>query len=92
MPIGYVDLPHLQLEHNAQNVTETQVLGNIDTKILIQEGLWGDNDDGFATVTIGIHGNEVYYNGQEIPYFTAAMKAINATVKVDLMDYVSEVL
>ncbi|KAL4888776.1 xylose isomerase-like protein [Aspergillus ambiguus] len=89
--IGYIYIPELTLQHNAHNVSGMVVLGNIDTDALIHEGLWGDSGEGF-TVNIGIHGNKVVYNGVEIPYYTAAIRAIKATVAVNLMDYVGDVL
>ncbi|KAF9894017.1 hypothetical protein FE257_008989 [Aspergillus nanangensis] len=91
-PIGYVLMPNLTLQHNEKNVTETTVLGDIDAQALIKEGLWGDSNDGFATVSIGIHGDRVEYKGQVIPYYTAAIRAINATVKIDLLEYASDIL
>ncbi|GES65875.1 hypothetical protein ATEIFO6365_0012026700 [Aspergillus terreus] len=89
--IGWIYLPNLTLQHNAHNVSGMAVLGDIDIDSLIHEGLWGDSGEGF-TVNIGLHGNRVVNKGLEIPYYTAAIRAINATVAVNLMDYVSDVL
>ncbi|KAJ5329852.1 hypothetical protein N7452_010242 [Penicillium brevicompactum] len=83
--LGYVVLPHLFLE---QEPRDSVVLGSIDKAMLIHEAITGDDD--FGTVTIGIHGHNCSYNGVDIPYFTAAIKAISAPSKIDLLKYASK--
>jgi hypothetical protein len=85
--LGYVVLPHLFLGKEATN---SVVLGSIDKEMLIHEAIAGDDDLG--TVTIGIHGNNCSYNGVDIPYFTAAIKAISAPSRIDLLKYVSNLI
>ncbi|KAJ5174614.1 uncharacterized protein N7482_000491 [Penicillium canariense] len=80
--LGYVDLPNLKLE---QYNTTAVVLGNVDESMLIQEVVWGDGDSG--DVTIDIKGHSCDYNGEEIPYFAAAIKAVSASATVDLLKY-----
>lgn len=88
--MGYVDIPNLYLQ---KDITETTVLGDIDINVLVRKALGnGSPNDDFGDVTIDISGNKVYYKGEEIPYFSAAMQAIKASVKVNLMDYASEFL
>jgi hypothetical protein len=67
---------------------DTVVLGSIDKELLIHEAIAGDDELG--TVTIGIHGNNCTYNGVDIPYLTAAIKAISAPARIDLLKYVSD--
>ncbi|KAJ5642469.1 hypothetical protein N7490_006469 [Penicillium lividum] len=81
--LGYVDMPNLIL---SQDICSTVVLGHVDESMLIREVLL-DSSDG--TVTIGIDGYSCHYNGQNIPYFTAAIKACSASVTVDLLKYAS---
>ncbi|CAG8187790.1 unnamed protein product [Penicillium salamii] len=83
--LGYVVLPHLFLEREPK---ETIVLGSIDKGMLIHEAISGSDD--FGTVTVGIHGHSCSYNGVDIPYFTAAIKAISAPSKLDLLKYASK--
>lgn len=83
--LGYVVLPHLFLEKEPR---DSVVLGSIDKEMLIHEAIAGDDD--FGTVTIGIHGHSCSYNGLDIPYFTAAIKAISAPSKIDLLKYASK--
>ncbi|KAJ5692873.1 hypothetical protein N7462_002296 [Penicillium macrosclerotiorum] len=85
--LGYVDLPHLMLE---QHNTSTLALGNVNKSMLIQEVIWSDGDSG--EVTIDVRGHSCDYNGQEIPYFAAAIKAVSASAKIDLLSYVSDIL
>ncbi|EAW08095.1 DUF3712 domain-containing protein [Aspergillus clavatus NRRL 1] len=87
--LGYVDLPNLTIEGDIVN---TVVLGSIDETLLIKKGLWESSNTDFGKVNIDIHGNRCEYGGQEIPYFTAAIRAINASAKIDLMDYVGDIL
>ncbi|BCR82762.1 DUF3712 domain-containing protein [Aspergillus chevalieri] len=88
--MGYVDIPNLYLQ---KDITETTVLGDIDIDVLVRKALGnGSPNDDFGDVTIDISGNKVYYKGEEIPYFSAAMQAIKAPVKVNLLDYASEFL
>jgi hypothetical protein len=82
--LGYVVLPHLFLSKEAAS---TVVLGSLDKEMLIHEAIVGDDD--FGTVTLGIHGKNCSYNGVDIPYFTAAIKAISAPTRIDLLQYVS---
>ena len=87
--LGYIDIPDMTL----RNGTSTLVaLGNLDIKLLIRKGLWESSNSNYGKVTIGIHGNRSVYNGEEIPYFTAAVKAISASTTIDLFDYVSDFL
>lgn len=88
--MGYVDIPNLYLQ---EGITETTVLGDIDIDVLVRKALGnGSPTDDFGDVTIEISGNRVYYKGEEIPYFSAAMQAIKAPIKVNLLDYASEFL
>lgn len=81
--LGYVDIPNLMLQ---QENTTAVVLGNVDESMLIREFVWGDGDSG--DVTIGVKGHSCDYNGVEIPYFAAAIKAVDASATVDLLEYV----
>ena len=88
--IGYVDVPSLYLQ---KDVSETTVLGDIDVEVLAHEGIGNDDPSAdLGDVTIDIKGNKVYYDGQEIPYFSAAMEAVQAPVTVNLLDYASDFL
>ncbi|KAJ5776606.1 uncharacterized protein N7511_001617 [Penicillium nucicola] len=82
--LGYVDLPYLFLDKNG---TTTEVLGSIDTSMLIHEAVLGDDD--FGMVTIDVKGNSCDFNGQDIPYFAAAIKAVSASARLDLLKYAS---
>lgn len=82
--IGYVDIPNLMLQ---QTNTSAVVLGNVDMSMLIREFVWGDGDNG--DVTIGVKGHSCDYNGVEIPYFAAAIRAVDASATVDLLKYVN---
>lgn len=88
--IGHVDIPNLHLQ---KGVTETTVLGDIDVGTLATEAI-GNSDPsaGLGDVTIDIQGDRVVYNGQEIPYFSAAMQAVSAPVTVNLLDYAADFL
>ncbi|KAI9924175.1 hypothetical protein MW887_007125 [Aspergillus wentii] len=83
--LGYVDLPNLMLQKDS---TSTMVLGQVDKSKLFDEvlGRKGYN------VTIGVHGHSCDYNGLDIPYFSAAIKAINASAEIDLWKYASSLL
>lgn len=83
-PLGYVDLPNLML---VQNITTTDVLGNINLTSLTDAAL-GSSDLG--VVTIGIHGHSCDYNGQDIPYYSAAIRAVSASATIDLLKYASD--
>lgn len=85
--LGYVDLPDLKLE---KDITNTVVQGQIDKSKLIQEAFLGDGDG--ATVTIGVHGHSCEYNGVDIPYFSAAIRAVSADAQIDLLQYASSIL
>ncbi|KAE8395717.1 hypothetical protein BDV23DRAFT_178292 [Aspergillus alliaceus] len=87
--LGYVDIPNLTLRNGTSNAV---VLGNLDVKLMIRKGLWESSNSDYGKVTIGIHGNRSLYNGQEIPYFTAAVRAISASTTINLFDYVSDIL
>ncbi|KAF3386245.1 hypothetical protein F1880_000279 [Penicillium rolfsii] len=82
--LGYVDIPNLMLQ---QENTTAAILGNVDESMLIREFVWGDGDSG--DVTIGVKGYSCDYNGVEIPYFAAAIKAVDTLATVDLLDYVN---
>jgi hypothetical protein len=82
-PLGYVDLPNLMLE---QNITTTDVLGQVDISSLVDAALGSDD---FGVVTIDVHGHSCDYNGQDIPYYSAAIRAVSASAKVDLLKYAS---
>lgn len=83
-------VPSLSLN---QDVSDIVVKGNIDIDVLIHSGI-GNDDPGaeLGDVTIDIKGDKVVYHGTEIPYFTAAMQALQAPVNVNLLDYASELL
>ncbi|KAJ5815026.1 hypothetical protein N7474_006803 [Penicillium riverlandense] len=85
--LGYVDLPNLMLE---QPTSSTIVLGQIDTGMLIDQAINGDGE-GF-TVTIDVRGHSCDYNGLDIPYFAAAIKAVRASATIDLSQYASSLL
>ncbi|KAJ6031633.1 hypothetical protein N7540_002365 [Penicillium herquei] len=82
--LGYVDLPNLMLE---QDVSSAVVLIKVNESMLIDEALLGDNSLG--VVTIDIKGHSCDYNGQDIPYFAAAIQAVSASATVDLLKYAS---
>ncbi|KAJ6111838.1 hypothetical protein N7523_007899 [Penicillium sp. IBT 18751x] len=82
--LGYVDLPNLMLQ---QDISSTIVLGNINTSMLVHEAILGSGELG--EVTLDIKGHSCDYNGHEIPYFAAAIKAIQASATLDLLQYVS---
>ncbi|CRG82754.1 hypothetical protein PISL3812_00100 [Talaromyces islandicus] len=82
-PLGYVDLPNLMLE---KNVTTTVVLGNVSISTLV-DAAFGSDD--FGVVTIDVRGHSCDYNGQDIPYYSAAIRAVSASAKVDLLKYAS---
>ncbi|KAL1851764.1 hypothetical protein Plec18170_006067, partial [Paecilomyces lecythidis] len=74
--IGYVVLPNLTVDFN---ITETVVLGSIDLGTLLEAALLTDSSEGavpVGTVTVGIKGNRSEVNGKVIPYYTAAIQAI----------------
>lgn len=87
--LGYIDIPDLTLRNGTSTAI---VLGDLDIKLLIRKGLWESSNSNYGKVTIGIHGNRSVYNGEEIPYFTAAVKAISASTTINLFDYVSDIL
>ncbi|KAJ5197982.1 uncharacterized protein N7498_007099 [Penicillium cinerascens] len=82
--LGYIDLPNLMLQ---QDVSSSVVLGNLDISMLVHEALFGDGELG--EVTIDVKGHSCDYNGLEIPYFAAAIKAIQASTTLDLLNYAS---
>jgi hypothetical protein len=55
--------------------------------MLIHEAVLGDDDFGF--VTIDVKGNSCDFNGKDIPYFAAAIKAVSASARLDLLKYAS---
>ncbi|KAK6815289.1 hypothetical protein RU639_008917 [Aspergillus parasiticus] len=87
--LGYIDIPDLTLRNGTSTAV---VLGDLNIKLLIRKGLWESSNSDYGKVTIGIHGNRSVYNGEEIPYFTAAVKAISASTTINLFDYVSDIL
>ncbi|THC96538.1 hypothetical protein EYZ11_003982 [Aspergillus tanneri] len=88
-PLGYIDIPNLTLQ---QNHTNADVLGNINMSSIINQGIWASSNSDFGNVTIDLHGNRCVYNGQEIPYFTAAFRALNASIQIDLLKYAKYIL
>ncbi|KAJ5925788.1 hypothetical protein N7454_007298 [Penicillium verhagenii] len=82
--LGYIDMPNLTLD---QGASSTVVLGQVDESMLVHEALLGNG--GFGTVTIDIRGYSCHYNGEAIPYFAAAIKAVSVSVTVDLLKYAS---
>ncbi|KAJ5614856.1 hypothetical protein N7528_008510 [Penicillium herquei] len=82
--LGYVDLPNLMLD---QSTSSAVVLIKVNESMLIDEALLGDGDLG--VVTIDIKGHSCDYNGQDIPYFAAAIRAVSASATVDLLQYAS---
>lgn len=82
--LGYVDLPNLMLQ---QVISNTIVLGNINTSMLVNEAILGSGELG--EVTIDVKGHSCDYNGEDIPYFAAAIKAVQASATLDLLKYVS---
>ena len=63
------------------------VLGSINKEVLLREALSGHDD--FGTFTIGVRGKSCSFNGVDIPYFTAAVTAMSASIRVDLLKYAS---
>lgn len=86
--LGYVDLPDLRL---SQSNSSAQVLGNINKTILTKEAIGGEGNE-FGVVTIDVQGYSCEYNGKDIPYYSAAIKAINTSAKVDLLKYASSLV
>jgi hypothetical protein len=82
--LGWVDLPYLFLE---RKISSTVVRGLVDKQMLIHEAISGDDEVGI--VTIGIHGRSCSFKGVDIPYFTAAVKAMSAPARIDLLEYAS---
>ncbi|KAJ5725025.1 uncharacterized protein N7483_006382 [Penicillium malachiteum] len=82
--LGNVDLPNLKLE---QDISSAVVLIKVNESMLIDEALLGDGSLG--VVTIDIKGHSCDYNGQDIPYFAAAIQAVSASATVDLLKYAS---
>ncbi|KAJ5513597.1 hypothetical protein N7463_003149 [Penicillium fimorum] len=82
--LGWVDLPYLFLE---KTISSAVVLGSVDKERLIHEAISGDDDIG--TVTIEVHGRSCSFKGVDIPYFTAAIKAVSASARIDLLKYAS---
>ena len=82
-PLGYVDLPNLMLE---QDKSDTIVLVNVNESMLVKEALGAED---IGTVTIDIQGYSCDYNGVDIPYFAAAIKAVSASANIDLLKYAS---
>ncbi|KUM63940.1 hypothetical protein ACN42_g3155 [Penicillium freii] len=82
--LGWVDLPYLFL---GKSISSTVVLGSVDKEMLIHEAISGDDDIG--TVTIGVHGRSCSFKGVDIPYLTAAVRAMSASARVDLLEYAS---
>ncbi|OQD70684.1 hypothetical protein PENPOL_c001G03510 [Penicillium polonicum] len=82
--LGWVDLPYLFL---GKSISSTVVLGSVDKEMLIHEAISGDDDIG--TVTIGVHGRSCSFKGVDIPYLTAAVRAMSASARIDLLEYAS---
>ena len=82
--MGWVDLPYLFLE---KEISSTVVLGSVDKQMLIHEAISGDDEVG--VVTIGVHGRSCSFKGVDIPYFTAAVKAMSASARIDVLEYAS---
>lgn len=69
-----------------QHNTSTVVWGNLNTSKLIDEALGAES---LGTVTIGVKGYSCDYNGETIPYYEAAIKAIDTKATLDLFQYAS---
>ncbi|KAJ5835519.1 hypothetical protein N7447_001545 [Penicillium robsamsonii] len=82
--LGWVDVPYLFLQ---KTISSAVVLGSVDKERLIHEAISGDDDIG--TVTIEVHGRSCSFKGVDIPYFTAAIKAVSASARIDLLKYAS---
>ncbi|KAJ5237219.1 hypothetical protein N7489_007310 [Penicillium chrysogenum] len=82
--LGWVDLPYFFLE---KEISSTVVRGSVDKQMLIHEAISGDDEIGI--VTIGVHGRSCSFKGVDIPYFTAAVKAMSASARIDLLEYAS---
>jgi hypothetical protein len=81
--LGWVELPYLKLE---KTVSSSVVLGSVDKGMLVHEALRSDD---FGVVTIEVQGNSCSFKGVDIPYFTAAIKAVSASATLDLLKYAS---
>lgn len=84
--LGYVDLPNLMLE---QDIFTTDVLAQINETMLIHQAFLSNE---IGVVTIDIKGHSCDYNGQNIPYYAAAIRAVSASANVDLTKYASSLL
>lgn len=69
-----------------QNVTSTDVLGQVNITQLVDAALGSDD---FGVVTIDVNGHSCDYNGQDIPYYSSAIRAVSASATVDLLKYAS---
>lgn len=88
--IGTVTVPSLSLN---EDVSDIVVLGDIDVETLVHKGIGNDDPDAkLGDVTIDIKGDKVVYHGTEIVYFTSAIQAMQAPLKVNLLDYASDLL
>ncbi|KAJ5550491.1 hypothetical protein N7535_001567 [Penicillium sp. DV-2018c] len=81
--LGWVELPYLKLE---KTISNSVVLGSVDKRMLVHGAFQSDD---FGIVTIDVQGNSCSFNGVDIPYFTAAIKAVSASAKIDLLKYAS---
>lgn len=81
--LGWVDLPYLFLE---KDISTTVVLGSVDKDRLVREAIRADD---LGIVTIEVHGNSCSFKGVDIPYFTAAIKAVSASATMDLTKFAS---
>ncbi|KAJ5129771.1 Protein of unknown function DUF3712 [Penicillium bovifimosum] len=81
--LGWVELPYLKLE---KTISSAVVLGSIDKKMLIHGAVQSDD---FGVVTIDVKGNSCSFKGVDIPYFSAAIKAVSASATLDLLKYAS---
>ncbi|KAE8355231.1 hypothetical protein BDV28DRAFT_163343 [Aspergillus coremiiformis] len=87
-PLGYIDVPNLTFSNGACNAV---ILGHFDSGLLTQ-ALFGSKGSDHGMVTIGIHGNRSVHNGEEIPYFTAALQSFSVYRKINLLDFAPKAL
>ncbi|KGO67595.1 Protein of unknown function DUF3712 [Penicillium italicum] len=80
--LGWIDFPYLFL---GKSIRSSVVLGSLNKLTLVKEAISGGDD--FGHVTIGVHGNSCSFKGVDIPYFTAAIRALSASYRYDREDF-----